>query len=105
MICKVNKPPKTHIVVNSNGKGPNSFLPSANRVRHWREWAVQLSLISLLALAGCGGSGGVANAVANVTPPNIVLIVMDGPGIDQWRLFGYGGTTPAATPNIDVIAQ
>ncbi len=26
-------------------------------------------------------------------------------GIDQWKLFGYGGNTPAATPNIDAIAQ
>ncbi len=100
-------PPRTCTVANGNGKGPTDLLlPSGNRVLyHWREWAVQLSLISLLALAGCGGSGGGAKVVANVTPANIVLIVMDDPGIDQWRLFGYGGTTPAATPNIDVIAQ
>ncbi len=36
--------------------------------------------------------------------PNIVLVIMDDIGIDQWSLFGYGGGTPAATPNIDAIA-
>ena len=36
--------------------------------------------------------------------PNILLIVMDDIGVDQWKLFGYGGVTPAATPNIDAIA-
>ncbi len=30
---------------------------------------------------------------------------MDDIGIDQWSLFGYGGMTPADTPNIDAIAQ
>jgi hypothetical protein len=30
---------------------------------------------------------------------------MDDIGIDQWALFGYGGDTPPATPNIDTIAQ
>lgn len=43
--------------------------------------------------------------VAKKQPPNFVLIVMDDIGIDQWQLFGYGGFTPAPTPNIDAIAQ
>ena len=30
---------------------------------------------------------------------------MDDIGIDQWSLFGYGGATPAAMPNITAIAQ
>jgi hypothetical protein len=30
---------------------------------------------------------------------------MDDIGIDQWQLFGYGGTNPAATPNIAAIAN
>jgi hypothetical protein len=30
---------------------------------------------------------------------------MDDMGIDQWALFGYGGGTPAAMPNITSIAQ
>lgn len=40
-----------------------------------------------------------------VAPPNIVLIITDDIGIDQWKLFGYGGLTPAPTPNLDAIAQ
>ena len=46
-----------------------------------------------------------AHAAATTPPPNILLIVTDDIGIDQWKLFGYGGNTPAATPNIDAIAQ
>jgi hypothetical protein len=32
-------------------------------------------------------------------PPNILFIIMDDVGIDQLRIFGYGGGTPPATPN------
>lgn len=38
-------------------------------------------------------------------PPNILFIIMDDVGIDQLPIFGYGGVDPAATPNIDAIAQ
>ncbi len=37
--------------------------------------------------------------------PNIVLVIMDDMGTDQWRLLGYGGFSPPSTPNIDEIAQ
>jgi Sulfatase len=37
--------------------------------------------------------------------PNIVLVIMDDIGIDQWKLFGYGGNTPAPMPNIETIAR
>jgi len=37
--------------------------------------------------------------------PNIVLVIMDDMGIDQWELFGYGGATPAAMPNLETIAN
>ena len=46
-----------------------------------------------------------AQVTAGKKLPNILLIVMDDIGIDQWKLFGYGGKTPASTPNIDSIAQ
>jgi hypothetical protein len=42
---------------------------------------------------------------AEPQPPNILLIVTDDIGIDQWKVFGYGGNVPAATPNIDTIAM
>jgi arylsulfatase A-like enzyme len=37
--------------------------------------------------------------------PNILFIVMDDVGIDQMKIFGYGGATPSSTPNIDAIAH
>jgi len=30
--------------------------------------------------------------------PNILFVIMDDVGIDQMRVFGYGGETPPATP-------
>ncbi len=48
----------------------------------------------------------VSRAHAAVSPPpNILLIVVDDLGIDQWKVFGYGGNNPAPTPNIDTIAN
>jgi hypothetical protein len=43
--------------------------------------------------------------------PNILFVVMDDVGIDQMRVFGYGGPTipplvmPPRTPNIDAVAH
>jgi hypothetical protein len=37
--------------------------------------------------------------------PNILFIIMDDVGIDQMRIFGYGGATPPLTPNINAIAR
>lgn len=37
--------------------------------------------------------------------PNILFIIMDDVGIDQMKVFGYGGATPPLTPNIDAIAK
>ena len=68
-------------------------------------WLGVLCAALLLSLAGCGGSGGGSNSPQNSSRPNIVLIVMDDIGIDQWQIFGYGGNTPASTPNIGAIAQ
>ncbi|MEO8136553.1 MAG: sulfatase-like hydrolase/transferase, partial [Betaproteobacteria bacterium] len=61
------------------------------------------SIAVLLALFAAG----VAAAPAPATPPtpNILFIIMDDVGIDQMRLFGYGGVAPPSTPNIDRIAN
>jgi hypothetical protein len=43
-----------------------------------------------------------------VPRPNILFIILDDVGIDQMRIFGYGGLTPNSapnTPNIDTIAR
>src|SRR4051794_35201973 len=37
--------------------------------------------------------------------PNILFIILDDVGIDQMKIFGYGGLTPPSTPNIDAIAH
>ena len=68
---------------------------------------VSLTLAMVLAFLLCPPVG---TAVAdppsgNKKLPNIVLVIMDDMGIDQWKSFGYGGATPAATPNIDAIGQ
>ena len=68
-----------------------------------RSWAVAI-LAGVLALVCVGVVPRLACA-AGKQPPNILLVVMDDIGIDQWQLFGYGGTTPAAMPNITSIAQ
>jgi len=71
---------------------------------HKRSSASLLIILSLLALFGVGAMTRPVRAASN-QPPNILLIVMDDIGIDQWELFGYGGGTPAAMPNIDTIAK
>jgi arylsulfatase A-like enzyme len=47
-----------------------------------------------------GQSGGAAKQ-----RPNILFIIMDDVGIDQMKIFGYGGGTAPLTPNIDAIAH
>jgi hypothetical protein len=65
-------------------------------------WA--LALTALLLLHACAATrhaqtvGGTSSS-----PPNILFIIMDDVGIDQMKLFGYGGATPPRTPNIDAI--
>jgi len=76
-----------------------------------------LSCLLVGALAGCS-DGSDAIPVAPIPPPevppaepqpastpNILFIVMDDLGVDQLPAFGYGGLTPAQTPNIDSIAE
>lgn len=43
--------------------------------------------------------------VKETLPPNILFIVVDDAGIDQFEAFGYGGATPPATTSINAIAQ
>ena len=40
-----------------------------------------------------------------VERPNILFFVLDDVGIDQMKVFGYGGATPPRTPHIDTIAE
>lgn len=41
-------------------------------------------------------------------PPNILFVILDDVGIDQMKIFGYGGTSDEGiprTPNIDTLAR
>jgi hypothetical protein len=64
-----------------------------------------LAVLSLGALPSCGGAGpGRAPGRGEGVPPNILLVIMDDVGIDQMRVFGYGGPTPPSMPNMNAVA-
>ncbi len=70
--------------------------------------ALSLLLLPGFAFAQSTGSKAIqaGQTVAKKTSsPNILFIVMDDVGIDQMQIFGYGGGTPAAMPNIAAIAD
>lgn len=67
-------------------------------------WA-SLSRTSLLAAAITSALLGFTAEAMAADKPNILFIVMDDIGVDQMKVFGYGGATPANTPNIDAIAH
>jgi len=54
---------------------------------------------------GNGASGPPGQTGANGRNPNILFIIIDDAGVDQFRAFGYGGVDAAKTPNIDAIAK
>ena len=63
----------------------------------------------LLAVLGFSAIPSLVQAAAkpNQLPPNIINIMTDDTGIDQYTTFGYGGNPDeqAKTPNIDAIAR
>ena len=83
-------------------------LPQRSRLgviaRNGRKFMALLSTLALLLMLT--GTAMVSRArAADSQPPNILLIVVDDLGIDQWKVFGYGGNNPAPTPNIDTLAN
>src|SRR6185436_19201194 len=67
-------------------------------VAHWH-WIVGI----VLTLAGLAGMAP-ATARGPVDRPNTLFFILDDVGIDQMKVFGYGGATAPRTPNIDAIA-
>lgn len=59
-------------------------------------WAVIYSALGIL--------GDSKHAAEPASKPNILFIILDDVGIDQMRLFGFGGTPAAQLPNIARIA-
>ncbi|MGE4335780.1 MAG: sulfatase-like hydrolase/transferase [Pigmentiphaga sp.] len=64
-------------------------------------------MLAALALTACSSDDGGSEPEPppSASLPNILLIVLDDLGVDQLSLFGYGGATPARTPNLDAIAH
>lgn len=80
-----------------NNKQPPALVSSPSRTNQARK--------NLLAVAIATALFGAAADASAANKPNILFIVMDDVGIDQMKVFGYGGATPAKTPNIDAIAH
>jgi len=82
-------------------------------VEHVKRIALSFLTLAVLAFAGdnlINSAHASASADALDHPPNILFIVMDDVGIDQMKIFGYGGRkippiNPPRTPNIDAIAR
>jgi hypothetical protein len=57
-----------------------------------------------LMLSGCN-SGDDEPAPDVASTPNILFVIMDDVGIDQMKVFGYGGAIGPHLPNIDAVAH
>jgi arylsulfatase A-like enzyme len=76
-----------------------------------------MTCLCLLVLCGCklGSSSGAGapptdpqqpnEPEPNDPPPNILFIVVDDAGVDQFEAFGYGGAAPPQTNSINAIAE
>ncbi|MCI2810665.1 sulfatase-like hydrolase/transferase [Eoetvoesiella caeni] len=63
-------------------------------------WAAGLAA---LVLGGCDSGGGDSRDSAQ--GPNILFVIMDDVGIDQMKVFGYGGDMYPILPNINAVAH
>ncbi len=62
--------------------------------------------VAALVLTGCNsGSGSSQDSARGPQGPNILFVIMDDVGIDQMKVFGYGGTIGPDLPNINAIAH
>jgi hypothetical protein len=56
--------------------------------------------VASLLLSGCDSSSN-----SSAQGPNILFVIMDDVGIDQMKVFGYGGAVGPDLPNIDAVAH
>lgn len=61
--------------------------------------------LSALVLSACGGGSSSSDDPATAAGPNILFVIMDDVGIDQMKVFGYGGAVGPDLPNIDAVAR
>ncbi|NYT59524.1 sulfatase-like hydrolase/transferase [Alcaligenaceae bacterium] len=66
--------------------------------------ALFVSGLAALALVGCDSGGGSGND-DTAQGPNILFVIMDDVGIDQMKVFGYGGDMWPILPNINAVAH
>jgi hypothetical protein len=64
--------------------------------------AVLAASLAALTLSGCDSGGTTTSAAQG---PNILFVIMDDVGIDQMKVFGYGGEVGPDLPNIDAVAH
>ncbi|OWT55628.1 sulfatase-like hydrolase/transferase [Candidimonas nitroreducens] len=61
--------------------------------------------LAALVLAGCDSSDSNVSGNDTAQAPNILFVVMDDVGIDQMKVFGYGGDMWPILPNINAVAH
>lgn len=99
----VNPPPAT---VAKPTRLNSNYRSSRKKKRPSRaRQGARIRLLSIPFFVACGSGVDGSGSSGAGTLPNIVLVLMDDLGIDQWLLFGYSGDTPAATPNIVAFAR
>ncbi|NGM88460.1 sulfatase-like hydrolase/transferase [Parapusillimonas sp. SGNA-6] len=64
--------------------------------------AVLAASLAALTISGCDSGGTTVGAAQG---PNILFVIMDDVGIDQMKVFGYGGEVGPDLPNIDAVAH
>jgi arylsulfatase A-like enzyme len=64
-----------------------------------------LAIAAVGLLGSCSVSSDPAPPADSGGKPNILMILLDDVGIDQWRSFSYGGPVPAAMPAMDAVAE
>lgn len=69
------------------------------------KWRYALAALLLGLVCSSLALAAPAHSTGKKQTPNILFFIMDDVGIDQMKVFGYGGATPPRTPNIDAIAH
>ncbi|HEX4771386.1 MAG TPA: sulfatase-like hydrolase/transferase [Bryobacteraceae bacterium] len=64
------------------------------------------ALFAIISFCICtNGAAPLCHAAPAQDHPNILFIIMDDVGVDQFRSFGYGGVIPPKTPVLDLVAR